>query len=76
MNDLDLVRPHSIEILHFYQEFFGDVGFEEGIYQFPKVIVVLDLPSRDHSVVICLPHVVIFVVEEIQRCRVVFTLRS
>jgi hypothetical protein len=41
VDDLDLVSPHSIEVLHLNQELFRKVSFKEVIYQFPKVEVIL-----------------------------------
>jgi hypothetical protein len=41
VDDLDLVGPHPIEVLHLNQKFFRNVCFEEVIDQFPKMEVIL-----------------------------------
>lgn len=68
MYDFNLVGPHVIEVFHLLQQLLGDAGLEEGVNEFPEVVVVLDFPGGDHPVVVGLPDVVVFVVYEVQRC--------
>jgi hypothetical protein len=42
VDDLDLISPHSIEVLHLNQKLFRNSSFKEEIYQIPEMEVILN----------------------------------
>ena len=43
VDNLDLIGPHPIEVLHLNEKLFRNSGFKEEIYQIPEVEVILNL---------------------------------
>jgi hypothetical protein len=60
-----LIASQSIEFFHILKEVFRDVRFEEGIDDVPEVEMILDLFSRNHSVVIRFDDVLILIVDKV-----------